>query len=151
MEKILENPDGKQGVKNWDELFSLVETGNITTSSGEAYETKRLDEAVDVARATRFNNLDFFTRSEGIRSQAATLFIEETESFDELCTLLTHVESLTGNSGQTYSGEELIDQIKSVEGISSATEEIWGQKLQQITKAHGLRDAVERCLLNKQG
>ena len=146
MEKLQENQEGRESVKNWDELYSLVESGAVKTSQGETYSTENFNEAVDVARATRFGNMNLFTRSEGLRANAACLLIEEAETFEELYRLLTHIETISGSAGNTYTGEELTSQVQSIEGIISAQDDIWEMQLQKLTRTFGLRDAVTRCL-----
>lgn len=149
MEKILENQEGAENIKNWDELYRLVEAGEIVTSRGDIYTTENLNEAIDVARATQFGNLNLFTRSEGFRSDAACLFIEEAESFEDLYKLLAHIDTVSGSAGNTYTGEELISQIQSIENIISADEATWEIQIRKLTRSYGIRDAVIRCLETK--
>lgn len=149
MEKVYENREGQEAVKNWDALYARIEAGDVKTSAGESYTVENLDEAIDVARATNFNNLNLFTRSEGIRSQAACLFIEEVETFEQLYNLLGHIDSISGSRGETYTGEELISKAKSIEGIISAQDGVLETQAQTFTRTYGLRDAITRCLENK--
>lgn len=146
MEKIPAVPESGDTQKEWGALKAKILSGEIQNSAGTEVTMADFQDALEVARTTRFSNLNFLTRSEGLRSEAACLLISEVENFEELNRLLSHVETLTGNQGKTYSGEELQEQAKNIEGIISAAPDIWELQLQKVTRAYGLRDAVQRCL-----
>ena len=148
MEKLSENQESGEQIKNWEALYAKVESGGVTTSSGVGYTTENLNEAIDVARATEFGNLNLFTRNEGLRSQAACLFIEEVDTFEELYKLLPHIDSISGSGGESYTGEELLSKVQSLEAVIFAQDDTWQQMVQTFTRAYGLRDAITRCLEN---
>lgn len=129
-----------KGISSWTDLESAINDAPLlTTSDGRPYRLDDLTEGLEIARSTRFTNLNGITSSEGLRETVACLLIDEVENLEELSRVLEKITNISG-SGTNYDREDLINKIQAV--INNQAEP------NTLTRAYNLRDTVTRLLEN---